>query len=332
MKEILLSHGGGGKAMSSLIKELIVKNFDNEILNKLDDSAVLSPSGDKEICFTTDSYVVNPLVFPGGDIGELSVYGTINDLSVMGARPLYISCSFIIEEGMDYETLKKITNSIAKAAKISAVRIVTGDTKVVERGGVDKLFINTAGIGIKETKKIISKNNIKIGDKIILNGPLGEHGLAVMSKREGFESNIESDCAPLWDLVKEVVQIKGLKFMRDPTRGGLASVLNEIVEGKDFGIRIYEDKIPKKDEVYALSEILGFDPIYIANEGKVVIVSSPQSAENILEELRKHPTGKNASLIGEVTSDIRGRVFLKTSIGGERIIDMLVGEQLPRIC
>lgn len=308
------------------------EKFNNEILNELEDSAVLSPTGDNELCFTTDSYVVNPIFFPGGDIGELSVYGTVNDLSVMGAKPLYISCSFIIEEGLDYDILDRITTSMAEASKKANVIIVTGDTKVVEKGSADKLFINTSGIGIIAKGMEISQSKIEIGDKILINGTIGEHALSVMSVREKFETNIKSDCAPLWDLISNILPIGGIKFMRDPTRGGLSAVLNEISEDKNFGIKISEKDIPINEEVSAFCEILGFDPLFLANEGKAVVVSSSETAYAILNKMKKHPLGKKASIIGEITSLNKGKVVLETLIGGERIIDMLVGDQLPRIC
>ncbi len=332
MKKILLSHGGGGKAMASLIKELIAKKFSNKILNELTDSAILSSTGDNRLCFTTDSYVVNPLFFPGGDIGKLAVNGTVNDLSVMGAKPLYLSCSFIIEEGFDWETLDKVTASMAEAARKAGIKIVTGDTKVVGRGSADQLFINTAGIGILNEGINISTSNIQIGDKIIINGPIGEHGLAVMSKREGFETDIRSDCAPLWDLVSEILPEGGIKFMRDPTRGGLSSVLCEITERRDYGIKILEEDIPIHDNVSGFCEILGFDPLVVANEGKVLLVVSPETASSVLKRMKKHPLGREASIIGEITKENEGLVVLETVIGGLRILDRLVGDQLPRIC
>jgi hydrogenase expression/formation protein HypE len=331
-KKILLSHGSGGKAMSSLIKELILKKFNNPALNELTDAAMLNPSGKKQLCFTTDSYVVNPLFFPGGDIGTLAINGTVNDLSVMGAKPLYISCSFILEEGLAWYILDKITTSMAKASKKAEVQIVTGDTKVVEKGSADKIFINTSGVGIMQKGLILSKNNIKIGDKIIINGEIGAHGLAVMSKRENFKTDIKSDCAPLWDLIKGMLSIGGIKFMRDPTRGGVASVLCEIAESSDFGIKINEKHLPVHDNVSSFSEILGLDPLYIANEGKILAVVAKDKSSSILATMKKHPLGRETSLIGEITKKDKGKVVLETIIGGTRIVDRLVGDQLPRIC
>ncbi len=331
-KKILLSHGSGGVAMSTLIKEMMIDKFDNPVLNKLTDSAGLPPSGNKQLCFTTDSYVINPVFFPGGDIGSLAVNGTVNDLSVMGAKPLYISCSLIIEEGLDMDILDKITTSMEKASKKANVQIVTGDTKVVEKGNADKIFINTAGIGILQKNIVLSKNNIQIGDKILINGEIGAHGLAVMSERENFKTNIKSDCSPLWDLIETMLSAGGIKFMRDPTRGGVATVLCEIAEQSGFGIQIKEETLPIHDNVSSFSEILGLDPLYIANEGKVVAVVAKDKASAILTNMQKHPLGKESSIIGEISEENMRRVVLETIIGGKRIIDRLVGDQLPRIC
>jgi hydrogenase expression/formation protein HypE len=331
-RKILLAHGSGGKAMSSLIKEMMVAKFNNPTLNELTDSAVLKSREDKKLCFTTDSYVVNPLFFPGGDIGSLAIYGTVNDLSVMGAKPLYISCSLIIEEGLDWDTLDRITTSMAKASKKAKVQIVTGDTKVVEKGSADRIFINTSGIGALKKGTKLSKKNIKIGDKILINGEIGLHGLAVISKREGFKTSIKSDCAPLWDLAKIMLTEGGVRFMRDPTRGGVASVLCEMAENSNFGIKMIEDALPVPDNVLSFSEILGFDPIYLANEGKLIAVITEHKAYEVLKRIKKHPLGKKAAIIGEITKENKGRVVLETKIGGNRFIDRLVGDQLPRIC
>ena len=330
--KILLSHGSGGKAMSSLIKEMMVDKFDNPALKELTDSAVLPVSTDIKICFTTDSYVVNPIFFPGGDIGSLAVNGTINDLAVMGAKPLYLSCSLIIEEGLEMDTLDRITTSIYKAGKKAKVQIVTGDTKVVERGNADKIFINTAGIGILQGKSTLSKKNIHPGDKVIINGEIGAHGLAIMSKRENFKTNIKSDCAPLWNLTESMLSVGGVKFMRDPTRGGVAAVLCEIAENSDFGIQLYETALPINDNVSSFSEILGLDPLYIANEGKVIAIVEKNKASSVLTKMKKTALGKKASIIGEITNKNKGRVVLETIIGGTRIVDRLTGDQLPRIC
>ena len=288
-----------------------------------------------EMCFTTDSYVVDPVFFPGGDIGKLSICGTINDLAVSGAVPLYISCGFIIEEGLEFGILEKIVNSMADTAKKTGVQIVTGDTKVVEKGKADKLFINTSGVGFKKKSVKLGIEFIKSGDVIIVNGTIGEHGLSVLSARENlkFHSNIVSDCEPLNDLIFKILEgCPDVKFMRDPTRGGLATTLNEIVSGMDFGVVIREKEIPVKKKVKALCEILGFDPMYIANEGKVVIVTGKENSDKIIEIMRKHPFGKDAAIIGEVVKKPEGKVILETEIGSHRIVDMPVGEQFPRIC
>ncbi|MEJ2307293.1 MAG: hydrogenase expression/formation protein HypE, partial [candidate division WOR-3 bacterium] len=272
MKRILLSHGSGGKATASLIRDLMLKKFGNSILNELNDSAILNSTGEQKLCFTTDSFVVNPLFFTGGDIATLAVNGTVNDLAVMGARPLYLSCSFILEEGVEWNMLDRITTSMANAARKAKIQIVTGDTKVVEKGNTDKMYINTSGIGLLQKGLIISKELITAGDKIIINGEIGAHGLAVMSKRENFKTNIKSDCAPLWDIINNMLSVGGIKFMRDPTRGGVATVLCEIAENSNIGIKIKEESLPIHENVLSFSEILGLDPLYIANEGKVIAV------------------------------------------------------------
>ena len=327
---ISLAYGSGGRLTHNLIKELFLTNFNNPALMPLTDSAIIEISGTK-VAFTTDSYVVNPIFFPGGDIGKLAVCGTINDLAVMGAKPLYISCSCIIEEGLEYEVLAKITKSVSDTAKDVGVCVVTGDTKVVEKGKGDKIFINTSGIGIVEYEF----KEIEAGDKILINGGIGEHEVAILTARGGldFEAKIESDCASLYDLISQVVNASGqVKFMRDPTRGGTATVLNELVENKGFGILLYESAIPIKEEVKSVCALLGFDPLYLANEGKVIIVVSSEDADKALNIIRAHKLGKDAQVIGEVVKSPAGKVCLKTRIGGTRIVDMLVGEQLPRIC
>ncbi len=334
---ILLAHGDGGKLMHQLINNLFKKKFHNEILNQLGDSAVikLPPCKNSKISFTTDSYVVNPLFFPGGDIGKLAVCGTINDLAVMGATPLYISCGFIIEEGLKYEILEKITDSMAKIARQENVKIVTGDVKVVEKNSADKLFINTSGIGIIKNNIKISDKTIVAGDKVIISGAIGEHGLAILNARGSFDfnSNIKSDCASLCGVIKKMLSVsKNIKFMRDPTRGGLAATLNEIADGADFGILINEESVPIKKEVRAMCEILGFDPLYMANEGKVVAVVSKKDADVILKAMKRHPLGRNSQIIGEIVNAPKQKVIAKTKIGGTRIIEMPTSSQLPRIC
>ena len=336
-KKILLAHGSGGILMHELIEGLFKKEFNNEFLDELSDSAVIKalPGEDSHLCFTTDSYVVNPLFFPGGDIGKLAVCGTVNDLAVMGAKPLYMSAGFIIEEGLEYKVLEKVTRSMARVAREEKIKIVTGDVKVVERGSADKLFINTAGIGARSAKVNLSQKAITPGDRIIINGSAGEHGLAVLAARGDFDfqAAFTSDCASLSRLTAKIIKAaRGVKFMRDPTRGGVATTLNEIAKGMDFGVKIFEKDIPVKEMVKAACEILGFDPLYVANEGKVVVVVSWEDAESVLEAMRRDPLGKESCLIGEIVEAPRGKVVMETAIGGTRILDMLTGEQLPRIC
>jgi hydrogenase expression/formation protein HypE len=333
-KKVLLAHGSGGKLSGELIREVFLAEFGNDILSELTDAAVLELKG-TSLAFTTDSYVVNPLFFPGGNIGKLSICGTVNDLAVMGAKPLFISCGLIIEEGLDYPVLREVVESMRKAAETAAVTIVTGDTKVVEKGSADKLFINTSGVGLLENAICLSAKNIKRGDKVILSGTIGEHGLAVLGQRKNFDFQTEiiSDCAPLHDLIARALKVSGkIKFMRDPTRGGLAATLNEIASASGWGILIEEKNIPVKEEVKALTELLGFDPLYIANEGKVVLVVGPEDAERVCEQMRGHKLGKGSRIIGEMVAGPRGKVGLKTLVGGTRIVDLPGGEQLPRIC
>ena len=334
MDKILLSHGSGGKLSHDLIKNLFLKEIGNPILKELADSALLDINKGR-IAFTTDSYVVKPLFFAGGDIGKLAVCGTVNDLAVMGAEPLFISCGMIMEEGLDMDVLAGVVASIKKTAAKAGVKVVTGDTKVVEKGSCDKLFINTSGIGTVKKSIKLSKNIIRPGDVIIINGPIGDHGIAVLAEREhlNFKHDIKSDCAPLNGLIKGLLKDHvGIKFMRDPTRGGLATTLNEIANDSDFGIVIDESGVPVNDDTRAVCEILGFDPLYIGNEGKVIVVVSSKAAKKVLAAMKKHPLGKQAKIIGEVTSKHKGRVCCRTTVGGMRIADMLVGEQLPRIC
>lgn len=333
-RKILLAHGGGGKLSGELIKEVFLAEFDNDILSRLTDAAVLELGG-TSLAFTTDSYVVNPLFFPGGDIGKLSIYGTVNDLAVMGARPLFISGGLIIEEGLDFSVLRRVVRSMQEAAETADVAIVAGDTKVVEKGSADGLFITTAGIGLVDRKISLSVRNIKIGDKVILSGTIGDHGLAVLGKREdfNFRAEINSDCAPLHNLIARVLKFsRKIRFMRDPTRGGLAATLNEIAAQSGLGILIEEGSVPVKEAVKSLSELLGFDPFYIANEGKVVLVVAPEDAPKVGELIQEHELGKDSRVIGEIVPEPRGKVGLRTRAGGTRIVDMPVGEQLPRIC
>ena len=336
---INLSHGSGGKAMRDLIADIFVKSFDNPILAQLEDQATfdlasLSQHG-KRLAFTTDSYVVDPLFFPGSDIGELAINGTINDLAVSGAKPLYLTCSVILEEGLPVETLRRVVASMQKAAQKAGVQIVTGDTKVVNRGCADKLFINTTGIGIIPPIIDISPRNIQPGDVVIINGEIGNHGTAILIARGelALETNIESDCQPLHELVAEIIKVcPQIHAMRDATRGGLATVLNEFALTANVGIRINENAIPIREEVNGICEILGLEPLYLANEGKLVIIAPAEKADLILATMKNHTTGKQASIIGEIIPTPPGIVLLKTAFGAERIIDMLVGDQLPRIC
>jgi hydrogenase expression/formation protein HypE len=332
---ILLGHGSGGRLMHELITEVFIKHFGNEILNDQTDSAILT-AGSSEIAFTTDSFVIDPLFFPGGNIGKLAVCGTVNDLAVSGSEPLFLSVSFIIEEGFPVRDLEIITESLAAEAKKAGVLIVTGDTKVVNKSKCDKLFINTAGIGrMKKENLYISKAlNLQSGDVIIINGTIGDHGMAVMNARESFnfKTNVESDCASLNHLINEVLDKYAVKFMRDPTRGGVATVLNELVGKTGLGIEISEPDLPVNNGVRAMCEILGFDPLHIANEGKVLIVAGENYGLKILEVLKNNEFGKKSAIIGRIVNDHPGKVVLRNETGGRRIVDSLTGDQLPRIC
>lgn len=334
-QSILLGHGSGGRMMHDLISDVFIRHFANEILSEQTDSAILSV-GSSEIAFTTDSFVIHPLFFPGGNIGKLAVCGTVNDLAVSGSEPLYISVSFIIEEGFPISELEIIVEALAAEAKKAGVLIVTGDTKVVNKGKCDKLFINTAGIGrVRKDDRLISKaEDIQPGDVIIINGTIGDHGMAVMNARESFnfKTTVESDCASLNHMIRQMLDKSAVKFMRDPTRGGVATVLNELVEKIQLGIEIDETSLPINKGVQAMCELLGFDPLHIANEGKVVIVASENEAESILKSLQNHELGKRSTIIGRIVSDHPGRVVLKNETGGRRIIDSLSGDLLPRIC
>lgn len=333
MDKITLSYGSGGRLMHGLIDSLFMKELGNDILRRKKDSAIVN-IGSKKIAFTTDSYVVSPLFFPGGDIGSLSVYGTVNDLSVCGAKPLFISLGLIIEEGLDRKILERITRSIKNAARLSDVKIVTGDTKVVGRSACDKIFINTSGIG-QIYSQDLSIDNIIPGDIIIVSGTVGDHAISVLSQREGikFGTKIMSDSAPLNGVIEKVLSVSGnVKFMRDPTRGGLATTLNEVVSGRRFGIVIDEETIPVKKGVRNACELLGFDPIYLACEGRFVCVVGKKDADKVLNVIRKYYKNNSARIIGKVTEKYRGRVCLKTFSGEDRFADMMSGEQLPRIC
>jgi len=332
--KILLDHGSGGKISHRLINEIMLPIFDNPILSPLHDGAIFDIKGNR-LAFSTDTYVVDPIFFPGGCIGELAINGTVNDLAMCGATPLYLSLGLIIEEGFPMTDLEKILKKIGIAAEKAGVKIVTGDTKVVTKGAADKIFINTSGIGQIPEQVDISGHRARPGDKIILSGSIADHGVAVLTQREGmtFDSSVFSDTAPLNHLVNKMLSVcRDIHVLRDPTRGGVATALNEIAGKSDVGIRIYEEKIPLKDNVAGICELLGLDPIYIANEGKLLAFVGPDHAEAVLKAIIEDDFGKDASVIGEVVSDYPGKVVMQTSIGGTRIIDMLTGDQLPRIC
>jgi hydrogenase expression/formation protein HypE len=332
--EVVLAHGSGGKLSQQLIQEMVLPGFRNALLEPLHDGAIFSVSG-AQLAFSTDSYVVSPIFFPGGDIGKLAVHGTVNDLAMCGARPLHLSVGFILEEGLPMEELWRVVQSMRAAADAAGVTLVTGDTKVVDRGKADKIFINTAGIGQVRDGVKIDPKRARPGDRIIISGFIAVHGIAIMSVREGleFETEIASDTAPLNGLV-EVMFATGrdIHVLRDPTRGGLTSSLVEIAQSANVGMELNEASIPITEEVKGACEILGLDPLYVANEGKLVAVVPAESADEILAAMRSHPLGEHAAIIGEVTDDHAGYVMMTTRIGGSRVVDMLSGEQLPRIC
>ena len=332
-KQVLLAHGDGGRLTRNLIEELFLRAFENPQLQALGDSALLELEGSK-IAFTTDSYTVKPIFFPGSDIGRLAVFGTVNDLSVMGACPLYLSCGFILEEGLEMAELERIVNSMKESAQRVGVKLVTGDTKVVERGGADKVFINTSGIGELLDWETMGKAPSE-GDEILISGSIGDHGIAILSARGELELKmpVESDCAPIWELVELLYKNQvPVKWMRDPTRGGVATALNELAESSEFGIEVFEDKIPIKPAVDSACEVLGLDPLYLANEGKLLALVSKGEAERAKEILREHPLGEQAEVIGRVISQPKGKVIVRTQVGGTRILGMLAGTPLPRIC
>lgn len=334
MEKITIGHGSGGKLTHDLVKNIFFKYLSNDILERADDSAVVDLKK-RKIAITTDSFVVKPIFFPGGDIGKLSVCGTVNDLAVNGANPEYLTCAFIIEEGFLISDLERIVRSMAETASVAGVKIVSGDTKVVGKGEADGIFINTSGIGSLILEKELSVSNIKPGDKVIISGTLGDHGLAILSQRKelDFESDVFSDCAPLNSMIKELLEKNSeVKFMRDPTRGGLATTLNEIAMEGSFGILLDEENIPVLDGVKSACELLGMDPLYMANEGKAVIITSSSSAERTIAVLRANEYGKDAEIIGEITEENKNKVCLRTNYGVTRIVDMLTAEQLPRIC
>jgi hydrogenase expression/formation protein HypE len=331
--KVLLAHGSGGKLSHELIAQTLFPALANPLLAKMDDAAVFDLNG--RVAFTTDSFVVSPLFFPGGDIGKLAVCGTVNDLAVMGAKPLYLSLGLIIEEGFPVADLERVMQSIRRAAEESGVKIVTGDTKVVNHGGADKLFINTSGIGTVAPGIDLSGAKARPGDCIILSGCIGDHGVAVLAQRENlrFKIPVESDCAPLNGLVEKMLAAQPeIHSMRDPTRGGLATTLNEIADQSQVSLRIFEDRIPVQESVSAACEMLGLDPLYLANEGKLICFCAPSSSAAVVQAMRTHRYGAAAVVIGEVTAGHPGRVVLQTRLGASRIIDMLSGELLPRIC
>ncbi|GAB4237755.1 MAG: hydrogenase expression/formation protein HypE [Stanieria sp.] len=336
---ITLAHGSGGKAMRDLIEDIFVGSFNNPLLSELEDQARINlaeliAKGDR-LALTTDSYVIDPIFFPGGNIGELAVNGTVNDLAVSGATPLYLSCGMIIEEGFPVETLRQIVHSMKQAADYAGVQIVTGDTKVVNRGSVDKLFINSTGVGVISLGINVSASNLQPGDAVIVNGYLGDHGAAITVARGelALDSSIESDCQPLNGLIAAILAVcPEIHAMRDATRGGLATVLNEFALTSEVGIRLYEQAIPVREEVHGVCELLGLDPLYMANEGKLVTVVPQDRAEEVVATMKNHPAGKDAVIIGEVIDSPSGVVIMETMFGTDRIVDMLVGDQLPRIC
>ncbi len=329
---VLPGHGSGGKLMNQLIRDVIKETLDSGGL-QLDDSAILPVEGE-QIVFTTDSYTITPIFFPGGNIGDLAINGTVNDLAVMGAIPRYLSCGLILEEGLPLDDLKRVLQSMRAAADRAGVKIVTGDTKVVEKGKGDKMFINTSGIGV--LTQPLQRRDIQTGDKIIVNGTLGDHGIAVMAERNGlsFTEGLATDCAPLNLLIQPLIKAfpGKIRFIRDATRGGAASVLNEIVDGRRFSVRLIEEDIPVKDEVLGVCEILGIEPMYAANEGKIVIVVDPSVAADMVARMKELPFGQDAAVIGEVTGEFEGVVFMQTPVGGRRMLPLLTEDQLPRIC
>lgn len=332
--EIRLGHGSGGRLSAELMEQVFLPAFTNPLLAPLDDQAVFS-IGNARLAFTTDSFVVKPLFFPGGDIGELAINGTVNDLAMGGARPLYLSASFLLEEGLPIADLKRVVASMARSAEQAGVRIVTGDTKVVDRGHGDGLYLNTAGIGVIEHDRTLGSDQARAGDRILVSGPIGDHGMAVMAVREGlaFDAPIESDTAALHGLVANLLPASdGIRCLRDPTRGGLATVLNEIAKSSGVGMRLYETVIPVREPVAGLCELLGLDPLYVACEGRLVAIVPAADSKAVLEAMRSDPLGEGAVEIGEVVADHPATVVMRTCVGGTRIVDVLSGEQLPRIC
>ncbi len=329
-----MTHGSGGRSMAQLIQELFVKHLDNDLLRQANDHAAFSVQSGRMV-MSTDGHVISPLFFPGGDIGSLSVHGTINDVAMSGARPLYLSAGFILEEGFPLADLERIVASMGKAASIAGVPVVTGDTKVVEKGKGDGVFITTTGIGVVPEGVNISGDLARSGDAVLVNGSIGDHGVAIMSSRENleFETTIESDSAALHTLVSDMVAaVPTIHCLRDPTRGGLATTLNELAQQSGVGMKLRETAIPVKPAVTAACELLGLDPLYVANEGKLICICANEDAQRLLEVMQAHPLGRQAAIIGEVVEDQHGFVQMETGFGGSRVVDWLAGEQLPRIC
>ena len=340
-ERVLLGHGSGGKLSADLIGRIFLAELGNDVLSALEDSATLSiglessAASDHRIAFTTDSFVVKPLFFPGGDIGKLAVHGTVNDLAVAGARPLYLSAAFILEEGFEIEQLRRIVVSMREACDCAGVTLVTGDTKVVDRGKGDQVFITTTGIGLHRPNCNLSIRNARPGDQVIVSGTIGDHGITIMSTREGieFETALESDTAPLNDLTQQMLDAcPSIRLMRDPTRGGVSSTLNELAAASGVGIVLDEASIPVRPEVHAACEMLGLDPMFVANEGKLIVAVPEDDAKRLLEVMQGHPLGRDAAVIGKVVADHAGMVVIRSLIGGQRVVTMLAGEQLPRIC
>jgi hydrogenase expression/formation protein HypE len=336
-EQILLGHGSGGRLSADLVRRLFLPAFDNPVLAALEDQATVAlPGGDSQrIAFTTDAFVVRPIFFPGGDIGRLAVHGTVNDLAVGGATPLFLSAAFILEEGLAIEDLRRIVSSMRSACAEAGVSLVTGDTKVVDRGKGDEVFIVTSGVGVVPAGLALSISNARPGDRILVSGTVGDHGIAILSVREGidFETVLESDTAPLPGLSRLVLETcPAIRCMRDPTRGGLSSAVNQLAAASGVGVRLTEAAIPIRPEVHAACEMLGLDPLYVANEGKLIAVVPSSDAERVLESMRTHPLGRHAAMIGEVVAEHPGQVVMESLIGGERLVNMLAGEQLPRIC
>ena len=333
-ESVLLGHGSGGKLSGEMLRDIFLPAFQNPVLGRLDDQAIVEVNGCR-LAFTTDSFVVKPLFFPGGDIGTLAVNGTVNDLAMGGAEPLFLSLAFILEEGLPMEVLRRVVESVRVAAALANVLVVTGDTKVVEKGSGDGLFVNTSGIGLVPEGLQLSADQARPGDLVLLSGTIGDHGITILSQREGleFESEIHSDTAALYGLVADMLGVRReVRCLRDPTRGGLSSSLNEIAERSGVSIELQESAIPIRDEVQGACEMLGLDPLYVANEGKLIAIVAPAAAEPVLEAMRRNPAGRDAQLIGKVAEGQPGMVTMRTRLGTSRIVDVLAGDQLPRIC